>query len=82
MSTKHQKIMIMCHISGEWNVANDKVFLERQRHVLQLFYRVNQHDWRHPEYVEIDKTFSVQVHADSFSVRINIFDDDFICHFI
>lgn len=48
----------------------DKTFLERQKHILQIFYRINQRDHRFPEYEEIGKTFSIYEHADNYNVSI------------
>lgn len=49
-------------------VETDPIALERQKQILQLFYRVIQHEHLHSDYEEIGKSFSIQEHADNYDV--------------
>lgn len=49
-------------------VKRDKIFLERQKHILQLFSRVLQHEHLHPEYARIGKNYSILDNADCYTV--------------
>lgn len=52
-------------------VLKDRAFLEKQKHVLKLLYRINQ-PTPYEEYQEIARTYSVAEHRRDFVVSVNL----------
>lgn len=65
-------------------IETDLTVLERQKQILELFYRINQDEHLHLEYVAIGKSFSLQENVDCYTVSVYICSCTFLwnCIFI